>query len=1431
MQLSSDDRGPVELLADDFLSRCKRGEKPTIKEYCDRHPELADEIRDIFEAVLMVEDLKPGPDDASASLSESIGADGKRLKQVGDYRILCEIGRGGMGVVYEAEQQALGRRVALKVMPRTIAGGGSAQIRFQHEAKAAARMHHTNIVPVFDVGHDGEHLYYAMQLIHGQGLDLVISDLKRLRARIVAEPPTNGVAGDRSIAASLATGQFEKQNLAALGPNDADDTAAFEGSVPSSAMLPGQSDISTATSNRGAYFRCIAQIGLQTASALSYAHSRGIVHRDIKPGNLILDTTGNVWVTDFGLAKTGDDAMTHTGDILGTVRYMSPERFRGQCDVRADVYALGMTLYELLTLKAAYASGDRLKLIELIRQTEAASPRSIDARIPRDLETIVMKAIDKDPKRRYQSADEMAEDLQRFVNDEPIKARPVGQVERLWRWCRRNPRVAGLTAMVACLLVLIAVVASSAAAWLHQERNRTQEINEQLVQQYQKTDGERQRAEKAERARTEQLVQSSLREAEAGRWSGRVGRRFDSLKALTEAAQLARALDLPDDRLLQLRNEAIACLSLVDLRLANVRKLRWEPPWSRAPAFDPGLERYAVGDNDGVIRVVRVADGQELARLRGPNAGVHVLRFSPDGRFLAAVHHTYSPKQLWVWDLEDLPRGRPVLQLEPGAYHEGFDFSPDSRLIAVDCRNRETVIYDLPGGKVVRTLPPGLLPATPRALRFDPEGRRLAVSSMQAPYAEIRELDTGKSTKLPHAQQVRAVAWRRDGRLLATACDDRSVYVWDVATGQQVHVLRGHQAAAIHVFFNHAGDLLGSGGWDGRTILWDYAAGRQLVAFDGSTSEFGPNDRALPVWTGSVEAGFDVVLCEVAAGRECRTFRPQKYERRHASIGLEGRLLACPGERVQLYDLITNQEVASLPVPGSEALFDPSGHFLLTTSLEGMWRWPTKYETSGGERTLAIGPPELCVLPGQRLRRTVATTPDGQHLVVSGLGQAMVMRGDRLTEKIELRPHQGLEYVAISPDGAWAATGIGGGTGVKVWDARNGNLIHVLPITETSAAVAFSPDGEWLVTCTGHEYRFWQVGTWQPGLRLGRQGAGNMPGNILFSRDGKLLAIAHTRTVVKLVNPATGQELATLPPVGNPLCLSADGSLLVTAGEEAAVLVWDLRFIREQLKHMGLDWGSPPYPEPKPGAPFQVKVDLGDLAKQNRPVRAAPQQLIEKYTAALETNPNDAEAYHQRAHAYEKLAEYQKAVEDFTSALQRKADNAHFYEARGKNYVKLKEPAKAVEDFQRSLDLKPEQSEVCNDLAWLLVAGPESLRDAKRAVPLAERAVKRDQQKWAYQQTLGVVYYRAGRYRDAVSALETSLRTSGGQSDGFDLYFLAMCHHHLGDTVKAKECFDRAAQWSEQHRPRLSPERQQELQAFGTEAGAVLAGKLPQQEP
>ncbi len=305
-----------------------------------------------------------------------------------------------------------------------------------------------------------------MQMIQGHGLDLVIDELRRLRYQSAdAQAAT-------SIAASLIRGRFARANLAetelagnAVGANE--ETAGATGSPSSSAVLPGQSDLASAVENRRAYFRSVAQIGVQAASALAYAHARGVVHRDIKPSNLLLDTAGVVWVTDFGLAKTSESGMTVSGDIVGTVRYIAPERFRGQCDMRADLYALGLPLYELLTLRPAFASDDRLQLIEQIRRDEPATPRSMDRKVPRDLETLVLKAIDKDPRRRYQSADELGADLQRFLAGEPVQARRIGLPERALRWVHRNPAV---TAMTVAVLVAMVVGGLGFSYWLQQRQ-------------------------------------------------------------------------------------------------------------------------------------------------------------------------------------------------------------------------------------------------------------------------------------------------------------------------------------------------------------------------------------------------------------------------------------------------------------------------------------------------------------------------------------------------------------------------------------------------------------------------------------------------------------------------------------------------------------------------------------------------------------------------------------------------------------------------------------------------------------------------------------------------------------------------------------------------------------------------------------------------
>jgi serine/threonine protein kinase/tetratricopeptide (TPR) repeat protein len=497
MDTSSDKYDLLDQLAAEFTQRYRRGERPSLQEYIDRYPHLEADLRDLLPAMAEIEQV-----DADKRKGAVLAAPeaGPPLAQVGDYRIVREVGRGGMGVVYEAEQQALGRRVALKVLSVQALGDDKAQERFRREARAAARLHHTNIVPVFDVGQEGNTSYYAMQFIPGQSLDQVVEELRRLREAHKPSPRGGSAAGGRArvqeagacrlgglsqAAQALLTGRFEPQSLAVGTPPTRPTDAAPAGDLTadagpgapvndsasppatasnSAAGLPGQESLSRAEADHRHYFRSVARVGQQTALALAYAHARGIIHRDVKPGNLLLDAAGVVWVTDFGLAKTADSGLTRTGELPGTLRYMSPERFHGECDVRADVYALGLTLYEMLVLRPAFDSGDQCLLIDQIGRQEPPRPRSLDSQIPRDLETVVLRAIEKDPRRRYPSADELAEDLRRFLADEPVRARRIGLGERTRRWCLRNPWVAASVAAVV-LVFLAAFAVVNVALW------------------------------------------------------------------------------------------------------------------------------------------------------------------------------------------------------------------------------------------------------------------------------------------------------------------------------------------------------------------------------------------------------------------------------------------------------------------------------------------------------------------------------------------------------------------------------------------------------------------------------------------------------------------------------------------------------------------------------------------------------------------------------------------------------------------------------------------------------------------------------------------------------------------------------------------------------------------------------------------------------
>ena len=422
---NSADHDAIDALADEFIERLRRGEQPTIGEYARKHPQHADEIRELFPTIASMERLK-FDNDRTASGKATLGP--IKIEQLGDFQIVRELGRGGMGVVFEAVEQSLQRHVAVKVLPQHALIDAKQLRRFEREARAAAGLHHTNIVPIFGVGAQDNLHYYVMQLVQGVSLDRVIEHLHQLKA--ANQRPT---------------------------------MLAIDGlSIP----FADAADSDNASLNDAQFATAIAKLGRQAAEALAYAHSRGIIHRDIKPANLILDEKGVLWITDFGVATIlHSQTQTVSGQLTGTLRYMPPERFRESNDADSqpelgDVYSLGLTLYELLADQPAYAQTDRTQLLYALTHQAIKPLRLIKSAIPRDLETIVLKASAREPGHRYQTAAQLADDLGRFIENRPITARRVSAVEQAWRWCRRNPVVASLTAAVLALVLAVAVVAS-----------------------------------------------------------------------------------------------------------------------------------------------------------------------------------------------------------------------------------------------------------------------------------------------------------------------------------------------------------------------------------------------------------------------------------------------------------------------------------------------------------------------------------------------------------------------------------------------------------------------------------------------------------------------------------------------------------------------------------------------------------------------------------------------------------------------------------------------------------------------------------------------------------------------------------------------------------------------------------------------------------
>ena len=477
----------------------------------------------------------------------------------------------------------------------------------------------------------------------------------------------------------LATADREEPSNAATpviaGPLDRPAPDHAPCGQPASVVLPGGTSLSSEDSSVGRllYFRSVAQIGRQAARGLEHAHARRIVHRDIKPSNLLLDTDGVVWITDFGLAKSEEDNLTRTGDIVGTIRYMAPERFRGGGDARADVYALGLTMYELLTLQPAFGSFNRLELVERIMAVNPPRPRAIDPRIPRDLETIVLKAIDKDPRQRYQTAGDVADELRRFLDGEPIRARRVGEVEMLWKWSRRRPAVATLSATLLFLLAALLGLGAWSYVLIGEALSAARDDRRQAVQLSRREAAARSRAERDRSEALSEAFHALLIETRALRLAREAGWRDDAQE------NLRRLATMPTERkdLARLRSEAAACLAEMDAR--------------------------------------------RLLLIRPHSMIAWQVAFSPDGRTLA--FNNSGGREGLIWDLVgDRPAGK--IPLASG--YAPLGFHPGEAYLA----------YGAPGDRVellplsVRApaLPPLLGPGPAVALSFDGPGRRLAVA-------------------------------------------------------------------------------------------------------------------------------------------------------------------------------------------------------------------------------------------------------------------------------------------------------------------------------------------------------------------------------------------------------------------------------------------------------------------------------------------------------------------------------------------------------------------------------------------------------------------------------------------------------------------------------------------------------------------------------
>ncbi len=1188
---SASQRDLIERLADTFITAYRAGQRPSIEDYVEQYPELADQLRDLIGALVVLE--RNAPNQRYGALPPGPALDRNTPREIGDFAIVREIGRGGMGVVYEAVQQSLGRHVALKVLGSPGLLNPVHLERFRLEARAAGRLHHSHIVPVFGVGECGGLHYYAMQYIAGQSLDQVIDAMRKLRPAF-RQSKTEALAGNEltvSIVQGLLRGQFDGSDAtsaaeapspecnsrgdALSAPGDPGLGGAESGEEPArkrnSAISshhggPGASGKSAGTgefssgAGGGPFYASVARVGLQVAEALAYAHSEGILHRDIKPSNLLLDARGNTWVTDFGLVKDEDGySLTEPGDFVGTLRYMAPERLEGWSDRRSDVYALGATLYELLTLRGFFEGASRGQLLEHIRRVEPTAPSAFDARVPRDLETIVLKALAKEPGARYHTADAMAEDLRRFLADRPILARRSTPLERSWLWCRRNPVPASLLTVIGLLILSISVASSLVALRMTRLARSLREQSDQ------------------------RMAEAELAEARANRVLHKIGWRRTNLEGLARAARVG-----PQARV---ANEAVACLASLDLILGEAM-LPWPEDGFRL-FFDPQFRCYALTRRGGGCAVYAAGDHRRLANVESPVVHAHP-GLSPGGRFLTLTSEYGTAFELW--DLAPAPPRR-LAQL-PGVNWQAVGFSADGHWLAVIQNHSEAQLYELEPFSLRErwTVNEGL------AAAIRPGGTELAVSVAEG--IDLFEFPGGRrSAQLEHPQPITQLAWSGDGRRLAGVDRSLNVGVWDRDQEGLLTLLDGATNGGVMISMHPQRSILATSNWDGLR-LWDWSEGKVLFTgrADLANLQFSPDGKRIGVVfdrgkTQVLEVGDSPILHQSALplGR-LSDYVAQLVE---CPWDAQGRILAlsCPSGLI-FWDWARQEIMGRLEAPRLLGLtFDAQGN-LWTAGALGIHRWPVA-TLPGDSPRVNLGPPTkidwTAAANHYAPQFDAATGSIGFNVLPSALIVPTASDGNpRL-----FAPTKG-HFLAMHRD--WVVMGSDRGDELEVWNTATAQRVARLPISATAAR--FSPDGRWLLT-TGSSYNLWHTDTWQLSRGIAYGGASTLPASPAFSPVRPIAAIPVELGVVAMVDPAADAERLRLefpvPEVVKVMTFSSDGSkLFFVSGECHSLRWWDLASLFDELAKLGIQVDpllkAQPNRPAAPGGPApRIEIDYGPV--------------------------------------------------------------------------------------------------------------------------------------------------------------------------------------------------------------------------------------------